>query len=153
MNLCTACDRKQKRTHNILFTLLKRGGGENNTVRLVSVSVHDIYSSAFLSRTLLLCLHSVSFLSPQHHSVSLTEREKSHSAYKQGVLGQAATAGKYASQRLCKRGLADTPKNNNVKSWSTPHCQNLHLHFTTTSVGTSVRMLVKLWLRSNYLLF
>ena len=48
---CEMCDRKQKRTLNILFTLLKRGD-ENNIVRLVSVSVHDIYSSAFLSRTL-----------------------------------------------------------------------------------------------------
>lgn len=44
--LCELCDRKQKQTFNILFTLLERGD-ENNTVRLVSVSVHDIYSSAF----------------------------------------------------------------------------------------------------------
>lgn len=46
VNCCTPCDKKQKRTYNIPFTLLKRGN-ESNTVRPVSVSVHDIYSSAF----------------------------------------------------------------------------------------------------------
>lgn len=52
VNLCTPCDRKKEADilYNILFTLLKRGV-KINTVRLVSVSVHDIYSSAFLSRT------------------------------------------------------------------------------------------------------
>lgn len=96
VNLCTAGDRKQKRTYNILFTLLKRGD-ENNTVRSVSVSVHDIYSSAFYLALCFFVSILSPFPSPLRHSVSLAERE-SHSAYKQVVLGHAATAGKDASR-------------------------------------------------------
>lgn len=79
-----------------------------NTVRSVSVSVHDIYSSAFYLALRFLCLRVISFLSSRHRSVSLAERKKEKerekknlmALYKQGVLGRAATAGKNASRRL-----------------------------------------------------
>lgn len=100
VNLCTACDRKQKRTYNILFTLFEEKGDEYNTVRSVSVSVHDIYSSAFY---LALCFF-VSVLSPlpssRHHSVSLAERKKkSHSALQTRCPG---TGGYGREERLTK---------------------------------------------------
>lgn len=87
VNLCTPCDRKKKRTYNILFTLLKRG---------MKVTLWDWCLCLYMTFTALhfyLALGSfvfiLSLLRLPNIILCHSQREKSHSAYKQGVLGQA----------------------------------------------------------------
>ena len=118
---------KKKRTYNILFTLLKRG---------MKITLWDWCLCLYMTFTALhfyLALCSFVFiLSPlrlPNIILCHSQREKSHSAYKQGVLGQA---GRQQLQRgWCFTKTLETQNNNNVSSmwYGIFHSEYLHLHY------------------------
>lgn len=64
---------ENRSVHTTAYWFEERGD-ENNTVRLASVSVHDIYSSAFYLALCFFVSIPSSFPSSEHHSASLWER-------------------------------------------------------------------------------
>lgn len=102
--LCDHHVTENRSRHVTYCLLLQRLVGGRNTVKVVSVSVHDIYSSVFPS---MFFASSSSIRCPLQHLNTILAGRKSHSAYKQEVWGKTSPAGNRCLTRTLKRNQQD----------------------------------------------